>query len=68
MDGKLMDFIYSQNGFNDCEFCKLYSLNKNCPVKYTKEELEGYPEEKRILENQNKCKEYVIKNLENMIK
>lgn len=68
MDGKLKEFIYAQSAFNDCTFCKLYGLNKNCPVNYTDKEIEEGPEEKRIIENQDKCKNYVTDNLEKMIK
>lgn len=62
----IKDFIYQQAGFNDCSFCKTFGLNQKCPIRENYKNKEN-PEKKEIEENCEKCKQYVITNLTQLL-
>lgn len=56
------NFLYEKCAvLNECEFCKRFGYNKNCPVKNLSKDRELT--ENEVSENMKLCKNYVMKNL-----
>lgn len=67
MKKNILDFIIEQPVFNDCTFCKTFSINGKCPLKDIYKNDEKEPSKEWIEQNFKTCQNYVMTNLKYLL-